>query len=516
MSNPVGKHAAPVSADAPGGAESVVEDRPAPVGSSESGIPPMAPPMPPSLGTPGSTLPLARPGGSLPPAPPPAAAPLPPADLTSTDAAPRSAGVPGLAPAAAPTQRAADLTPPPAPSAHPAAPVAPRPAASAGVEAVGAAEGGAVRLQLDDLLTYLDKVGGSDLHLSTGAPPAVRVRGEMAKIPNMPRLTSDMIRTTLTGVMSKKQQAKFEVDKELNFAYNVPNQGRFRVNVMMQQGSMGAVLRAIPWEIKSLDALGMPEVLGTFADLPRGLVLVTGATGSGKSTTCAAIIDKANRTRAGHILTIEDPIEFVHQHRLSIVNQREVGEDTDSFGEALRNALRQDPDIILVGEMRDQETIATALTAAETGHLVFGTLHTQSAQETVSRIVDVFPANQQAQIRTQLAGTIQGIVCQTLCKTKDGNGRVAATEILIATPGIRNQIREEKLEQMQSALQTGAASGMHTLNKSLADLVAAGRISLATAVSKSSSQKDLINLLGGEEAARRLDNTASTAPTGVL
>ena len=240
---------------------------------------------------------------------------------------------------------------------------------------------------------------------------------------------------------------------------------------MQQQGSIGAVLRAIPWDILPLDALRMPSILGEFADLPRGLVLVTGPTGSGKSTTLAAIIDKANRTRKGHIITIEDPIEFVHQHRSCVVNQREVGEDTLSFAAALKHALRQDPDIILVGEMRDLETIAIALTAAETGHLVFGTLHTSSAGSTIDRIIDVFPPAQQSQIRTQLAASVQAIVCQTLCRTADGKGRVAATEVLVATPAVRNLIREGKLQSIPSSLQTGSKYGMHTLNQDLARLV---------------------------------------------
>ena len=298
------------------------------------------------------------------------------------------------------------------------------------------------------------------------------------------------------AILTDRQKQRFEETKELDLAYELPGAARFRVNIMQQQGSIGAVLRAIPWEILPLEALRMPDTLADFAELPRGLVLVTGPTGSGKSTTLAAIIDRANRTRKGHIITIEDPIEFVHQHRQCVVNQREVGQDTMSFQNALKHALRQDPDIILVGEMRDLETISIALTAAETGHLVFGTLHTSSAASTIDRIIDVFPGDRQAQVRTQLANSLQAVVCQVLCKTTSGKGRVAATEVMIATPAVSNLIREGKLQSIPSMLQTGSRFGMHTLNQNLAELVEHGDITYDTAREKASDLAELNQLLG--------------------
>jgi twitching motility protein PilT len=324
----------------------------------------------------------------------------------------------------------------------------------------------------------------------------IRVNGDLEAVPGYRPVTAHQLQDAVYSILTDKQKQRFEENKELDLAYQLPGAARFRVNLMQQQGSIGAVLRAIPWEILPLEALRMPPILGDFADLPRGLVLVTGPTGSGKSTTLAAIIDKANRTRKGHIITIEDPIEFVHQHRQCVVNQREVGTDTMSFEAALKHALRQDPDIILVGEMRDLETISIALTAAETGHLVFGTLHTSSAATTIDRIIDVFPSEQQSQIRTQLAASVQAIVCQTLCKTADGKGRVAATEVLMATPAIRNLIREGKLQSIPSALQTGSRFGMHTLNQDLANLVDQGLITYEMARERCSDASELNQLLG--------------------
>lgn len=358
---------------------------------------------------------------------------------------------------------------------------------------ISGADGG---IELDELLLTLLERGGSDLHLTTGSPPMIRVHGDVEPIEGFGPLTATQVREAVYTMLTERQKQRFEETHELDLAYSLPGAARFRVNVMMQRGAPAAVLRAIPWEIKALEALGMPEVVGGLADLPRGLVLVTGPTGSGKSTTLAAIIDRANRTRKGHIVTIEDPIEFVHPHRSCIVNQREVGEDTESFQAALRHALRQDPDILLVGEMRDLETIQIALTAAETGHLVFGTLHTSSAGSTIDRVIDVFPPQQQAQIRAQLAGSLQAVVCQTLCRTTDGKGRVAATEILMATPAVRNLIREGKLQSIPSALQTGSKFGMHTLNQDLASLVQAKSISYETAREKCSDVSELNQLLG--------------------
>jgi twitching motility protein PilT len=296
--------------------------------------------------------------------------------------------------------------------------------------------------------------------------------------------------------ITQRQREKFEEDLELDFAYSLPGRARFRVNMYRQRDALGAAFRLIPFEIKPLEALGVPAAVANFAMLPRGFVLVTGPTGSGKSTTLAALIDLANRNRRDHILTVEDPIEFLHGHQGCIVNQREVGEDTHSFTDALKHALRQDPDIIMVGELRDLETISVALTAAETGHLVFATLHTQDAAQTIDRIIDVFPPHQQQQVRVQLAGALQGVVCQTLAKTMDGDGRVAATEVLMATPAIRNMIREGKTHQIYSAMQAGAQYGMHTMDQHLADLVNNGQISYSTGMEKCHHIDDFNRLTG--------------------
>ena len=352
------------------------------------------------------------------------------------------------------------------------------------------------RLVLDTLLVHVLAVGASDLHLTVGAPPTVRIRGEMRAIAEYPPLTATQVRQVLYGVMTEHQRKVFEEKLELDFAYSVPGHARFRVNVFQQRKSVGAVMRAIPWEIKSLESLNMPSVIGSFADLRRGLVLVTGPTGSGKSTTLAAVIDKVNRSRRGHIMTIEDPIEFLHMHQGCLVNQREVGDDTRDFRTALKHVLRQDPDVILVGELRDLDTISVALTAAETGHLVFATLHTQSAQDTITRIVDVFPSEQQQQVKTQLAATLQAVVCQTLVKTADGAGRAAAVEIMICTSGIRAMIRDGKLQQIQGALQAGARYGMQTLNAHLAELVRAGRITNQAGLDNCSNREDFVTLVG--------------------
>lgn len=355
---------------------------------------------------------------------------------------------------------------------------------------------GEPEVSIDSALLFLLEKGGSDLHLTVDSPPMIRVHGELDPIPGYRALTAHQLQQAVYAILTERQKQRFEETRELDFAYEMLGAARFRVNLMHQRGTIAAVLRAIPWEIIPLEALGMPDELGSLADLPRGLVLVTGPTGSGKSTTLAAVIDRANRTRKGHIVTVEDPIEFIHPHRQSVVNQREVGEDTLSFANALKHALRQDPDIILVGEMRDLETISIALTAAETGHLVFGTLHTSSAGSTIDRIIDVFPPEQQAQVRTQLANSLRAVVCQTLCRKPDGNGRVAATEVMVATPAIRNLIREGKLQSIPSALQTGSRYGMHTLNQDLARLVSEGVISYETAQEKCSDLSELNQLLG--------------------
>lgn len=350
-------------------------------------------------------------------------------------------------------------------------------------------------LALDDLLAQVVELGGSDLHLTVGVPPSIRVRGEMQPVTGRGPLEPRALQESLYAVLTERQRKVFEETRELDFAYAVPGSARFRVNLFWQRESVGAVLRLIPWEIKTLGDLGMPPVVSTFAAMKRGLVLVTGPTGSGKSTTLAAVLDQVNRTRRGHIMTIEDPIEFLHEHRGCIVNQREVGGDTHGFRTALRQVLRQDPDVILVGELRDLETISVALTAAETGHLVLATLHTQSAQDTVSRIVDVFPSDQQQQVRTQLAATLNAVVCQALVPTADQRSRVAALEIMVCTSGVRAMIRDDKLPQIPGALQAGASEGMQTLDAHLADLVKQGRITREAALEHCADPVDLVALI---------------------
>jgi twitching motility protein PilT len=351
-------------------------------------------------------------------------------------------------------------------------------------------------LRLDDALHLMVQAGASDLHLTSGAPPTMRLSGSLQPLEGFATVDADSLRRTLYAVLTQKQREKFEANLELDLSYSVRGLARFRVNLYQQRESIGAAFRVIPYEIKPLEQLGVPPIVANFSGLPRGLVLVTGPTGSGKSTTLASIIDLANRTRADHIMTVEDPIEFLHRHKKALVNQREVGEDTHSFAAALKHVLRQDPDIILVGEMRDLETISVALTAAETGHLVFATLHTQDAAQTIDRVIDVFPAHQQSQVRTQLAGAIQAVVSQTLCKRSDGPGRVVATEVLVATPAIRNLIREGKTHQIYSAMQAGAQQGMHTMDQHLAELVRSGRISYETGVEKCHHIEDFNRLTG--------------------
>jgi twitching motility protein PilT len=345
-------------------------------------------------------------------------------------------------------------------------------------------------------LSYLLASGGSDLHLSVGSPPMVRLRGELTPVPDLESLTPQGVQKVLYAILTQKQRERFEEELELDFAYAMPGASRFRVNVYRQRESLGAAFRVIPFEIKTLEQLGINPQVATMAALPRGMVLVTGPTGSGKSTTLAALVDQANRTRHDHIMTVEDPIEFLHQNKACLVNQREVGEDTHSFGAALKHVLRQDPDIILVGEMRDLETISVALTAAETGHLVFATLHTSDAAQTIDRVIDVFPPHQQQQVRVQLASAIQGIVCQTLCKTADGKGRIAATEVLFATGAIRNLIREGKTHQIYSSMQAGAQHGMQTMDQNLADLVKANKITFEHGLEKCHHVDDFKRLSG--------------------
>jgi twitching motility protein PilT len=348
---------------------------------------------------------------------------------------------------------------------------------------------------LDDLLELVVAHKASDLHLTAGTNPAIRVHGEIQRLEEIEPLRPEDTQQLLYQILSSEQQKDFEIKRQLDFAHGVPGLARFRVNVYFQRGSVGAAFRLIPEAIKTLEELGLPASLHQLAEKPRGLVLVTGPTGSGKSTTLASLIDEVNRTRSDHILTIEDPIEFVHRHKRCVVNQREIGTDAPTFAEGLRAALRQDPDVILVGELRDLETIAVALTAAETGHLVLGTLHTQSASSTVDRIIDVFPPAQQEQVRMQIAGSLQGIVTQALLPAASGDGRVAALEILLPDDATRNLIRQGKVEQIYTILQTGTQRGMQTMEQSLAELTLRHVITLELALSRSSRPDQLLGLL---------------------
>src|SRR5215218_9748474 len=348
---------------------------------------------------------------------------------------------------------------------------------------------------IDDLLEHMVALGASDLHVSTGSAPVIRLNGRLQRIEEFPRLTPDDTQRLLYRILSTEQQKHLEIKRQIDVSHSIPGLARFRVNVYFQRESLGAAFRMIPAELKTLEDLGLPTQLYQLANKPRGLVLVTGPTGSGKSTTLAAVIDEINSTRSDHIMTIEDPIEFLHRHKRCIVNQREIGPDAVSFADALRGALRQDPDVILLGEMRDLETISTAITAAETGHLVFATLHTQDAPSTIDRLIDVFPAAQQEQIRVQLAATIQGIVTQTLLPTVDGKGRVAALEILLPDDAVRNLIRQAKVEQIYSVMQTNTGRGMQTLEQALVDLVTRGIITQEIAMSRSSRPDQLLGLL---------------------
>jgi twitching motility protein PilT len=337
-------------------------------------------------------------------------------------------------------------------------------------------------MDITELLTFSVKNGASDLHLSAGLPPMIRVDGDIRKI-NVPALDHKAVHTLVYDIMNDKQRKDYEEFYETDFSFEIPDLARFRVNAFNHNRGAGAVFRTIPSEILTLEDLGTPAIFKDIAATPRGLVLVTGPTGSGKSTTLAAMIDFINQNSYAHILTVEDPIEFVHSSKKCLINQREVHRDTHGFNEALRSALREDPDIILVGEMRDLETIRLALTAAETGHLVFGTLHTSSAAKTIDRVIDVFPAAEKTMVRSMLSESLRAVIAQTLLK-KTGGGRVAAWEIMIGTPAIRNLIREDKVAQMYSSIQTGQAAGMQTMDQHLKDLVARGLVSRQDARSK--------------------------------
>jgi twitching motility protein PilT len=352
-----------------------------------------------------------------------------------------------------------------------------------------------------EVLSKMVEARASDVHLTPGSPPVLRVRGHITPMDGYPDLTPQQTRDVVYSILNDDQRKRFENQKSLDFAYAIPGVARFRVNTYFQRGAISAALRHTPDQIPPLEELGLPPIVGEFTKKPRGFVLVTGPTGSGKSTTLASMVDIINKEREEHILTIEDPIEFLHRHQKCIVNQREVGSDALDFATALRGALRQDPDVILVGEMRDLETISTALTAAETGHLVFATLHTQSASQTVDRVIDVFPPHQQGQVRMQLSVALQGIVTQQLLPTADGSGRVVACEVMVPTPAVRNLIREGKTHQLYSTIQTSAANGMQTMDSDLARLVRQGKINRALAEQRSAIPEELNRLLGGAPAA---------------
>ena len=449
------------------------------------------------LGLGGFPPPLASPAFP----PPSAAAAFPPPSAAPSFPPPSAAAAfppPSAAPSFPPPSAPAFPPPSAAPAPNVAAPSAPL--LSDLSPSVGLGQAGSD----PELVAALNGVvtsKGSDLHVSVNAPPSIRVDGGLRALPGVAPWDADKVNSALLSIMSDEQQAIFAKELELDFAYTLSETSRFRVNIYQQRNVMGAAFRLIPTEIKQLGALGVPEKIAQFAQLPRGLVLVTGPTGSGKSTTLAALIDLVNSTRSDHIVTVEDPIEFLHGNKKSLVNQREVGHDTHSFGNALKHVLRQDPDVILIGELRDLETIQVALTAAETGHLVFATLHTQDAAQTVDRIIDVFPPHQQGQVRAQLAATLQGVVCQTLVKKVGGGGRAVATEVLLATPAVANLIREGKTYQIHSVMQAGRDLGMHTMDQHLADLVNAGQISHQAAYDKAHDMEDLKQLISRTDSA---------------
>lgn len=344
---------------------------------------------------------------------------------------------------------------------------------------------------MDDLLRVMIEREASDLHIKVGSPPGLRVDGELRPMEDLPPMSSDDAERIITSIMDDNNKRSFAENKELDFAYSFSDMYRFRVNVFMQRQSMGAVLRVIPMIIQSIEELGLPSILEELALKPRGFVLVTGPTGSGKSTTLAAMVDYINSMRRCHIMTMEDPIEFIHTDNISYINQREIGDDTHSFDNALHRVMRQDPDVILVGEMRDSKTIETAITAAETGHLVLATLHTNSASETVDRIIDVFPPYQQSQIRSQLSVTLEAVICQVLVPRRDGVGRICAVEIMLGIPAVANLIRESKTFQLTNVIQTNASMGMQTRDQALRDIYERGLITFESALAYATNQDDL-------------------------
>ena len=354
---------------------------------------------------------------------------------------------------------------------------------------------------LGDLLKRMVDMGGSDLHITVDSPPRIRLHGELKPLEDLPTLGPADTKQLAYSVLTDAQKHRFEENLEIDFSFGIKNMARFRANLFNQRGAVAGAFRLIPFEVKSFEQLRLPPVLGTLCDKPRGLVLVTGPTGSGKSTTLAAMLDLINQSRYDHIITIEDPIEFIHYHKKCLVNQREVHSDTDSFASALRAALREDPDIVLIGEMRDLETVESALRIAETGHLTFATLHTNSAATTINRIIDVFPSHQQSQVRAQLSMVLEGIMCQSLLSRADGKGRILAAEILIPNPAIRNLIREDKIHQIYSAMQLGQEKfGMQTFNQALFSLYLQRLITLETALSHSSNVDELQDMINRSSA----------------
>jgi twitching motility protein PilT len=374
------------------------------------------------------------------------------------------------------------------------APVAAGPAQGAPASSVKAGDSGVPHV--DDLLRIMIDRGGSDLHITVGSPPGIRQRGELMPVDGIRALSPKDTQEMILSMLSEEQRKRFEVELELDFAYSIPGLSRFRANVLQQRNSMGAVFRVIPLRIPTMQELNLPKVCKYLAERPRGLVLVTGPTGSGKSTTLAAMVDHINETKPVHIITMEDPIEFMHRNKRAYVNQREVGEDTHSFASALKRVLRQDPDVILVGEMRDLETISAAITAAETGHLVFATLHTTGGPETIDRVIDVFPPHQQQQVRMQLSGTLEGVLSQVLLRSTDGKTRVLAMEIMLGIPAISNLIREGKTHQMATIIQGGAQLGMQTLDQHLKTLLQAGKITFEEAIGKAKEPRELAAMVG--------------------
>ncbi len=468
--------------------------------------PPTVPPLPLAPPPPSTLWATAPPPPPSPSPPPPSQSPPPPPSslLWATPPAPTrvpatdvlsSPGVSTLPRSAAATADPASAQRPPEPKL--AATESPARPATARSEPQPIAR--SAPTHLDDLLRYGVAARASDIHLIAGVPPTIRVDGALHPIPDLPPLDADRVRDLVFAVLPQSQRERFESEHELDTSHSVADLGRFRVNVSYQRESVAVAIRPIPHEIPPFDSLGIPDSVRNFTELRRGLVLVTGPTGSGKSTTLASLIDIINESKPLHIVTIEDPIEFLHRHKRSVLSQRELGTDTFSFSEAIRRALRQDPDVILVGEMRDLETIAVALTAAETGHLVFATLHTQDAPSTIDRIIDVFPPSQQEQIRIQLASTLQGVVTQQLLPRSDGGGRCVATEVLVCTPGVQNLIRAAKTHQIYSVMQTGAQFGMQTMDQSLASLVRQRLVSVGVAMDRCRDEEDFRSHIEGFE-----------------